>query len=277
MKKTILAAAVLSAAMSAHAGTTMFGSVEQRVEMSNGVWDINGDDNFVGVKASEDLGNGASAYAVISLDVNTDGGASTTRDAYVGIDFGGVAVQAGRQINFIDAADDATTDIFEGTSLTADGADRNDSMVSVTTKAAGVTLGGAVISDNGGEDKTDAYQISAGAEVGPASIVGVYAKDKTTDEVTKLAGVSGSVGALSVAGTYEIAADDAVTMTGVASVDLGTNTLKGGIEDVEDGAQTYVLEAVHNFSKQTSAYVNYSDSDADDAESVTMVGMRVNF
>jgi len=282
MKKTMIAlavAGVMGIATTANADTKVYGSVEQRIEMTNGVWDINSDDNFVGFEASEDLGNGASAYANISMDVaSEDNSTATVRDSYVGVDFGAVDIRAGRQINFLDAADDATTDIFEGTSLTADGAARNDSAVRVTAEVGGVTVGGVVISDNSGaEEKTDTYQVMASAAVGPATVIGVYNKDKNADTDTKLVGASAAIADINVAGTYEIAANDDVTMTAVAAVSAGNNTFKAGIEDVENGAQTYVLEAVHNFSKSTSAYVNYSDNDVAGNDSTTMVGLRMNF
>ena len=281
MKKTLIALAMASAmaATAANAEVTVYGSVEQRVEMTDGVWDVNGDDNYVGFEASEDLGNGASAYANISMDVaSEDNSTATVRDGYVGVNFGAVDVRAGRQINFLDAADDSTTDIFEGTSLTADGAGRVDSAVRVTATMSGVTVGGVVISDNAGaEEKTDAYQVMASAAVGPVTVLGVYNKDKNADTDTKLFGASTSVADFAVAGTYEIAANDDYTATVVASLDLGNNTLKGGYETIENGVDTYVVEVVHNFSKSTSAYVNYSDNDAADSDPTTMIGLRHNF
>jgi predicted porin len=278
MKKTLIALALASAMGTASADATVYGSVEQRLVKENGAWTSASDDNFIGFRANEDLGNGASAYAEISMDMASESGSNATvRDSFVGINFGSVNVQAGRQINFLDAADDATTDIFEGTSLTADGADRADSAVRVMGSVGGVTLGGVAIVDAGGEDTYDAYQLMASANVGPATVLGVYNKNETTGDDTTLFGASANVANLYLAGTYEIAANDDVTMSAVASLAAGNNTVKAGIEDVENGVQTYVVEGVHNFSKNTSAYVNYSDTDADNSEAVTMVGMRVNF
>jgi len=279
MKKTILATAVLAAAMTAQADVTLFGNVEQRLESTNSAWNVNGDDNYFGVKAVEDLGNGASAFAVLSMDLGTEtGSTATARDQYVGLSMSGVTVQAGRFKNLEKSQVSDTVDAFHGTSFTSDNADRVDSAVAVMGEVGVVRVAGAVIADNAGEDKMDAYEVAGGIDVGPAAVTAYYSKNKTTDAVTKAIAASGSVGEFNLGATAERSDAGVDTYTVVGSTSIGgNNTLTGGYETIENGVDTYVVEVAHNFSKNVAAYVNYSDNDADNSNSITMVGLNYSF
>lgn len=278
MKKTILATAVLAAATAAHADVTLFGNVEQRLENTNSVWNINGDDNYVGVKATEDLGDGASAFAVISMDLDTEtGSTATARDQFVGLSMSGVTVQAGRFKNLEKSVVSDTVDAFHGTSFTSDNAARVDSAVAVLGEVAGVNVGASMIADNAGEDKMDAYELSGGYDFGVASVSAYYSKNKTTDADVKAVAASLNVGAVGVGATAERTDAGVDTYTVVGSTEVGNNTLTGGYETVENGTDTYIVEVAHNFSKNVAAYVNYSDNDAAGAQSTTMVGLNMAF
>jgi len=281
MNKTVLAASIAASlvATAAIADVTIFGNVEQRLESTNSTWDVNGDDNYVGFKATEDLGEGASAFAVLSMDLGTEtGSTATARDQFVGLSMDGVTVQAGRFKNLEKSVVSDTVDAFHGTSFTSDNAARVDSAVAVLTEVGGVNVGASVIADNAGEDKMDAYELSGGYDFGVASISAYYSKNKTTDADVKAVAASASVGDFNVAGTAERTDAGVDTYTVVGSTAIGgNNTLTGGYETVENGTDTYIVEVAHNFSKNVAAYVNYSDNDAAGAQSTTMVGLNMAF
>jgi len=284
MKKSLLAVAVAATLIAAcapekdakAAGAVVYGQLDQQITMSNGATDASADDAYVGFTVSEDLGNGASATANISLDLdteNTDQGSSATRDAYVALDMVDFTVMAGRMSNLTKQVTSSTVDIFEGASFGADGGTRADSVVAISVGDVSI----ATVQDNGGEDKIDSYEVAISHDFGAVGVSGVYTEDKATSATTKQFGATTNVGALSVGATYEIANDDTVTVTAVAATDFGNNTLRGGIEDVENGDQTYIAELAHNFSKSTAAYVNYSTDDNDATDPTTIVGMRMVF
>lgn len=284
MKKSLLAVAVGATLIAAcapekdakAADAIIYGQLDQQITMTNSVTDASTDDAYVGFIVSEDLGNNAKAIANISLDLdteNTDQGSSATRDAYVTLDMVDFTITAGRMSNLTDQVTSSTVDIFEGASFGADGATRADSVVALSVGAVSI----ATVQDNGGEDKIDSYEVAVSHDFGNVGVSGVYTKDKATDANTKQFGATTDVGPLSVGATYEIANNDDVTVTSVVTADFGANTLRGGIEDVENGDQTYIGELTHNFSKSTATYVNYSTDDNDVTDPTTTVGMRIVF
>lgn len=283
MKKTILAASIAASLVTtaAIADVTIFGNVEQRLESTNSTWNVNGDDNFVGVKATEALSEDgkASAFAVISMDLGTEtGSTATARDQYVGLSMDGVTVQAGRFKNLEKSVVSDTVDAFHGTSFTSDNAARVDSAVAVLTEVGGVNVGASMIADNAGEDKMDAYELSGGYDFGVASISAYYSKNKTTDADVKAVAASLNIGEVAVGATAERTDAGVDTYTVVGSTSIGgNNTLTGGYETVENGTDTYIVEVAHNFSKNVAAYVNYSDNDASSSQSITMVGLNYSF
>jgi len=280
MKKTIMAAFAASLVTSAAiADVQLFGNVEQRLESTNGVWNVNGDDNFFGFKADEDLGEGVSAFAVISMDLGTESGSTATaRDQFVGLSMNGVTVQAGRFKNIEKSVVSDTVDAFNGTSFTSNNAARVDSAVAVLTEIGGAKVGASMIADNAGEDKMDAYELSAGYGFGGVDVSAYYSKNKTTNEDVKAVAASVAVGSIDLGATAERTDAGVDTYTVVGSTAIGgNNTLTGGYETVENGTDTYIIEVAHNFSKQTAAYVNYATDDNDATDPVAMIGLTMAF
>jgi len=288
MKKSLIATVVASTILlagcngDAQADATVFGSVEQAYQKVGGVSDIVNGDTFVGVKVNDAISPETNAFGVISIDVDSEGAnATTTKDAYVGLELGGATVSVGRMPNVQKTLSANTVDIFEGSSLTTDGAARNSNTVKGSLAVGGVNLVGAVVSDgSNGEDVTDSYEVGASVSVGYIDLVGAYAKDKNTDIETRIVGGSTQLGDIAVAGTFETdetaAGVETDTLNAVASIDLGQNTIKGGYQDVDGGADTKIFEAVHNFSSKTSAYINVKDVSTD-ADNTWQTGVRVNF
>lgn len=274
----VSALALMAAVSTAQADVTLFGNVEQRLESTNGVWNINGDDNFVGVKASEDLGEGTSAFAVMSMDLDSEtGSTATVRDQYVGLNFSGLNVQAGTFPSIEKAVISNTVDTFHGTSFTSDNAGRVDSAVAVMTDYNGINLGAAVIADNGNENKTDVYELTAGYNFGAFDLAGYYSKNQTTKAEVKAIAASMNIGDVGVGATAERTDAGVDTYTVVADYDFGNNTVRGGIENIENGVDSYIVELEHKFSKRVSAYANYSNDDDAATDSTSMVGLNYSF
>lgn len=278
MKKTILASAVLAAAIStAQADTIVYGALEQQIRMSDSATDLVGEDQYIGIKSVEDLGNGVSAFANISLDVDAEGAnASTTRDAYVGLKSALGTVQAGRMQTPNDHIADASVDIFEGPSLGVVGDGRASSAVSLGTEFGPVSLGAVSIHDAGGDDGSDLYSVAAGMNVGPVAVNGSYTKDRVTNDDAVVVAGAGILGPVAVGGTYQIINSDDVVYSVVGSLSAGKTAFKGGYENSDIDGTTYIGEAAYSFSKKTTAFVNYSDSDAE-AHPVYTAGLRVEF
>ena len=284
MKKSLLAVAIAATFVLAACGqeakaeATVFGSVEQRIEMSGGTSNIDGDDNYIGVKLKEDLGNGMSAIGIISFDLNTEANSTATvKDQYVGLTDGTTTITAGRVKNFI--KQNGVTDIFEGTTFRPAAQKRVDSSVQATTSVSGVKVGlGAHADDTANtQDGVDTYEAMVGLDLGSVSVTASYEKNQTTLVENKMIGAKASVAGATVGATYELDNNDVATTTITAKTVMGSNTLKGGYETIENGTNTYIAELQHNFTKNTSAYINYSDNDAANSDATTMIGMRMKF
>ena len=287
MKKSIVAGAALVAALGLVACTeeakaaeaTIYGQAEAGIESTDGVSNVVSD-HILGVKASESFGEGkGGAFAVIEFGYNEEAAAGdelNSRLGYVGLDLGAVEVAAGKQKNLKKSMVNGV-DAFQGSSsLSVEDAARVTNVVSAKTEMNGVTLAGAAIVDGATDEKTmDAYEVGAGVDVAGISLAGVYTKDVTTevDSIVVSAGVE--VAGVSVVGAYEPDNTAGKTYTGVASVDLGNNTLRGGYSYVDGADNTMVAEVAHNFSKNTNVFVNVGKPENGDA--TTNVGIAMNF
>jgi len=282
MKKSLLAVALAATLVAAcapekeakAAGVTVYGSAEQAITSTDGVADLASGDNYIGFKASEDFGNGAGAFAKIELGVDPEGtNTMSTRESYVGLDLNGVSITAGKQKNLEKVLLAPLVDIMEGNGSSTANDARVNNAVSVVTEVSGITVGAASITEGTtGEDKVDAYELGAKGEFGGFTGVVTYTKNQTTDVDSISYGVGAGFAGINLGATIE---PDADTNTFAASTDFGANTLKGSYQDVDGGNNTTAVEVQHNFSKSTSAYVNYSETEGSDA--ATMVGMRMTF
>lgn len=279
MKKTLAMMAMTATAFGLVACTeeakaaTVYGSIEQGVSLNNGSGDSVGGDNYIGVKVSETLANGTTASAKIEMAYDSETDGLTNREAYVGLDFGGLAIQTGRMKNLEKTMVTGNVDVFEGNSFGTAGAARVSNAFAATTSVGGLTLGASAIADGAaGDSGVDAYEVALNTDVAGVNVGAVYTKDRITDSNTSV--VSGSVDLMgvTVGAAYQ---PDADTTTYVGQVEAGNNTFRAGLESVEDGANTTIAEVQHNLSKSTSAYVNWSK--AEDADPETIVAMRVTF
>jgi hypothetical protein len=282
MKKSLLAVAIAATLIAACApekeakaeGVTVYGSAEQAITSQGGVADMAAGDNYIGVTTSEAFANGTSAFAKIELGVDPEGtNTMSTRESYVGLDLGDVTVTAGKQKNLEKVMLNGLVDIMEGNGSTTANQARVNNAVAVVGEISGVTVGASSITEGTtGEDKVDSYEVGAKAEFGGVTGVVMYTKNQTTNVDQMSYGIGADVAGISVGATIE---PDADTNTFAASTDFGANTLRGSYQDVDGGNNTTAVEVAHNFSKTTSAYINYSETENSDA--ATMVGMRIVF
>jgi len=294
MKKTLIAAGIAAVvAAPAFADVKISGVVEQAfVATENGDF-VGSSDNSLAFAASEDLGNGLSAFAKIVLDTDGD----TTKDEVVGLKGSFGTFVTGRmedftrsklasKMTFVGAAgaggDGATT--VEGRMNR--GAGRADGAIAyVTPTVNGLHAGVASYSDN-------SQDVAVFYDNGPLSLAVSHEMLDTgsasgTNDTTLMA-ASYSMGDLKgtiVRAKYEAdGAADGVDMAYRIDYKMGNNTVSVAYLDNEtaaganDGSVTQA-ELVHKFSKQTAAYVSYVSVDeetATDTDSVTF-GMYHKF
>jgi predicted porin len=310
MKKTLIAAGIAAvvATPAAFAEVSVSGVVEQAFTDTDLVttgatdaWAANSD-NALTFKASEDLGNGLTAFASITLDTDVDhatAGGSNTKDEVVGIKGSFGTVVMGRMEDFTEGKIMSRMTL-EGDGSAAGGAVENGSgaanagraesaiaYVSPTVNGFHVGVGAYVLPDatltalggTGTKDSIDATDIAIFYDNGPLSVAAAHERikfDAATQKVTTLA-VSYTMGDLK--GTVirsDVDNEDGSTASTNDSTDMlyrvdynmGANRLSVAYNDDElltNNATKYDIwsfEAAHNFSKRTSVYVNYTDLDA---------------
>ena len=277
MKKTIIAAAVAAltlAGCAQEAAADVFGSVEKKWD--NGTEAIDTEDTYVGFTFGEDLGNGLSAYGELSMDIDAT---VSQRKAYVGLAGPIGSVSVGDQAGVQKKLGDATIDIFEGQGFDVNNSGDIDNSVLGTITVEGITLSASNVPTSA--DDT-AYELGASLNLGPIGTHVAYAETAANVKNT-LMGANISYSGVNLSGVFETeetaAGVETDTITTVGSIDVGSNTLKAGFQDVENTNESVVVEGVHNFSSKTSAYVNYktTETDAGVETDTTTIGLRLKF
>lgn len=265
--KKMLPAFVISTvfAAPAMADVRLFGSVEQQITYSNSEWNTDNawDDSYIGVKVTEDFGNGVSAFGVMSLNIGSDtnnGGEMRTRDLYLGFSSEALGTATvGQMLSITATVGDRYVDIFEGPSQDVRLNYRVPQMISYYSPSyAGLSVAASSMVDGNDTHSrfADAYELAAFYNLGSFSTSVVYAVDNTNKSETTVGG-SYSFGDATVGATYE--KDYGWTVAG--AYNIGNNVLRAGYQN-DDDAKTWTVEAAHNFSKNVSAYVNYQDESA---------------
>ena len=308
MKKTIVAAAVAAfVSAPAFADVSLYGKAHLAAEFGDGnlnATSTTDQDRIAsrasrfGIKASEDLGNGMSAFVKYEFGADAIDGTDglTARDANMGLkgDFGTLAF--GRMgapvkgvlygVGNVQLADANGGDDF-AQGFHAKGT-RSNNVVAYSNNMGGVdvTIG---TSGNDDDDNFDGKHFSAKTNMGGATVaVGLY--DTSTLD-TMIVGAKMSMDNLTAAVVYEDAdsttANADYDTTGVSlSYKMGANTISASYStrDHENSATadidrtTFGLQ--HALSKKTSVYVSYGDVDtgvANTTEDVTSVGMIMSF
>ena len=296
-KKTLIAMAVASvvAAPIASADVKISGVVEQTFTDTEN--DANGMDtatfNMLNVSASEDLGNGMSAFAKFSL-LDKDGSNGTTNgaDQTVGISSGFGTIVAGTMEDFTEGKLAAMMDM-EGngsTELAGNAGRTAGGLAYITPTVNGLHAGVAGYATADGTDKFDATDIAVFYDNGPLSVKvaqETLSKDMTTgaeEQTTTSVGASYAMGDMKVA-VLHVGRDDQAGTAGADSDDtmfkgsykMGNNTLQLGYADDDSaGKDITTVELIHKFSGRTSAYAGVTNNDVTGNDS-TFVGMKHKF
>lgn len=312
MKKllTIAIAAAVAAPMAVSADTTIYGLIDNALthndDGTNESWDIekgNGTSRL-GVKGSEDLGNGMKAiFQYEWATESTEGGSTTvglgTRLGYVGLSGGFGTVAIGRQWTPYYGAV-GKTNIMNAPSA---GFRNNlntyrtgNALAYMTPNMNGFSAALAFVIDEAGgadtEDTVDAVNLALKYDNGPLSVGfgyhGAEANSAANASATDLDqwGLSGkyNFGNFAVIGSYEdrdFGAADADAWTLAAEAYFGNNTLRamyGETEVAGFDTDSWAIGVQHNFSKRTRVYAEYADMDNGGADaSEFALGLRHDF
>jgi hypothetical protein len=296
-KKTLIAMAVASvvAAPIASADVKISGVVEQTFTDT----DNSGEGytastfNMLNITASEDFGNGMSAFA--KYNMLTKAGTSTGEtngDQVVGLSSGFGTIVAGTMEDFtegklaamVSMEGNGSTELAGNAGRTAGG------LAYITPTVNGLHAGVAGYATADGTDKFDATDIAVFYDNGPLSVKvaqETLSKDMTTgaeEQTTTSVGASYAMGDMKVA-VLHVGRDDQAGTAGADSDDtmfkgsykMGNNTLQLGYADDDSaGKDITTVELIHKFSGRTSAYAGVTNNDVTGNDS-TFVGMKHKF
>ena len=317
-KKTLIAMAVASvvAAPIASADVKISGVVEQTFTDT----DNSGEGytastfNMLNITASEDLGNGMSAFA--KLNHLTKTGLQSTQtdgDQVVGISGGFGTIVAGTMEDFTEGKLAAMMSM-EGTTaneLSGNAGRTQGGLAYVSPTMNGLHFGIAGYAGTGAADTSnfDAVDVAVFYDNGPLSIkvaqetlnnatANAVAATATTaagtaDQKTTSIGASYVVGDLKVAALSVKRENQRVTASNAVQADstdfmfkgtykMGNNSLTLGYakddSDTTGDNDVTSVELIHNFSSRTSAYVGFSNNDATAAaDDSTFFGLKHKF
>ena len=298
MKKTIIAAAIATVvAAPAMADVSVSGQVKVTLadtDGSAGDWSPSYE-NQVWFKASEDLGNGMSAFAQIGLD--TDSMTDNTKDQKVGVKGGFGTIVAGRMETLTEGQVSSMMD--DGAHVHAQNKQlesaytvvgRKNAVAYISPAMNGLTIGLAgtmegadsAVDDNDGMFRhTDVMLAYTNgpltAKVARASIDGDNAGADT--DVTSIAAAYSFGDAKVTAMTVESDADgSAAVRDNMYRIDykMGNNSILLGTKDAEASANDMtVVKLTHKLSKRTAVWVGHRDKDT--AGDVTHAGIIHKF
>jgi len=294
MNKKLLAAAIAAAAtlpMAAQAGVQIYGVIHASIDYvspdaqgANSFWDVTSNTSRIGFKGAEDLGNGLKAIWKVEQGVNiSDGGGSwATRNAYIGLagDWGTflygrhdtpLKISTGKLDMFADRMADYNT--------TVGFIDRrvNDAIAYISPNMNGLTLAGAIVpgydAGFGADGLADGYSVAAMYSNNGLFLSAAY--EDVTDWANSPVdidhwriGAGYTMNAFSIGFVYEdqdIGGAQADLMQISGSYTFGNNVVKAmwGQNDPDgaDSMDSWAIGLDHNFSKRTTAYLLYTDSE----------------
>jgi len=311
-----MAVASVVAAPIASADVKISGVVEQTFTDTEN--DANGMDaatfNMLNVSASEDLGNGMSAFAKYNMLTKTGRSVDETNgDMVVGISGGFGTIVAGTMEDFTEGKLAAMMSM-EGTTANELSGNANRTaggLAYVSPTMNGLHFGIAGYAGTGAADTSnfDAVDVAVFYDNGPLSIkvaqetlnnatANAVAATATTaagtaDQKTTSIGASYVVGDLKVAALSVKRENQRVTASNAVQADstdfmfkgtykMGNNSLTLGYakddSDTTGDNDVTSVELIHNFSSRTSAYVGFSNNDATAAaDDSTFFGLKHKF
>jgi len=285
MKKTLIAAGIAAAvAAPAFAEVQVGGQVKQTFTWDENAAMAEGRNNTLTFSASEDLGNGLSAFAKIVLDVDVSTADDTdTQDNIVGLKGGFGTFVTGRMEDFTEGKIHSKATMFtaggaggaavEG--ILPSPAGRNDGAIAyVSPTMNGLHFGVATYND-------EATDIAVFYDNGPLSLAAAYETQKpsltgttTTNDQTTLS-VAGSYAMGDAKATIVHVQQDNDAGTAANDIDgtvyrldykMGNNTITVAYGDGEkdagaDNGDVTAVELVHSLSKRTKVGISYTKDD----------------
>jgi predicted porin len=313
MKKTLIAAGIAAviAAPAAFADATLYGKVNYAVEDvdtdgGNSVWTHQNRGSRIGVKGSEDLGNGMSATFTLEYDAlsndedgnatgSTQAGAFSNRTQFVGLKGGfGEVRLAGRHSSplkissgFVDVFADTAAD-YDGELLSlanVRGGWEDNVVAYITPTVNGLHAAVAsVLQEAGGTNDglADVWSAMAMYKNGPLTASFGYLDADGTEDWRVAAGYT--MGDLTVNAMYAdqevVAANAGDVIYLSAKYKMGNNTLKAAYadHDVDNAADRdgFAVGVNHAFSKRTSVDVLYGDTDNGATADVDVMSVQLN-
>ena len=286
-KKTLIAAAVATvASTAAMADVTVSGQVKYTLtDTANSTSDWSPtSDNEITVKSSEDLGNGLTTFAQITLD--TDSAASTTsalqKDAKLGIKGGFGTLVMGRMEYLVTGAFSSKMDDGSGkTESTQTALGRANAVAYVSPTVNGLHVAAAGSNDAAADMFTN-KEVLAVYSNGPLSVMASHVDVKDTQAMNSLyasyAIGDAKISAMTVDTDYDAAATTDLR-DNIIRLDytMGNNSLLIINKDADAAnADRTAVKLTHKFSKRTAAYVGVRNNDGT-TEDETYVGMITKF
>ena len=325
MNKSAIALAIAAALASstvAMAETTLYGSARGSVvwtdpdtrmsdEEDNDFWDVRNHSSRLGVRGSEDLGNGLSAIYQyeFGVDLTEGGNFNSNRPRVLGLRGGFGQISLGTQWTpYYNVA--GRVDVFNASFFNLNKPIfRRDNTVVYNTPSIGGFVGESQIQMDGvnRDQDIDEYSLGFNYSNGPFGVGAAYISNEFNDSDNWVVSAGFSAGAFSVAALYEdgdyntvLTEDDPdgpdlSTASLVASYTFGNNIIRAGVSardnddildelddddidalDVFDDDQIeYALGLQHNLSNRSRVWVEFQDIE-DDSTAVS-VGMRHDF
>jgi hypothetical protein len=310
MKKTLIAAAVAAVvAAPAYAEVKIGGAVEfQQIKVDGAGWD-GSEDNFIKFSSSEDLGNGMTAFADITMTANST--TAGTKDTKIGVKGGFGTVMFGRFEDFSEgvvmsqftlegdgSAGGGAVETGADGEIMADRADNGVAYVSPTVNGFHFAVGGFT-GVNSGSAAFDATDILLAYDNGPLSIKAsqenwAQAAQTNADHdeyVNQIITASYTMGDLKATvgrkkTTYDVSGveTDSTDMLYRVDYKMGNNAISIAMNDGENyttgtsnnDSDVTAVELTHNFSKSTKAYLTHVNKDGTNVDSLS-VGLKHKF
>ena len=284
-KKTLIAAAVATLASSvAMADVNISGQVKYTLtDTANSATDWNPSfDNDITVKSSEDLGNGLTTFAQITLDTDSTTSA-LQKDAKLGIKGGFGTLVMGRMEYLVEGAFSSKMDDGSGKteSNQITGFDRANAVAYVSPTVNGLHVAAAGSNDAAADMFTN-KEVLAVYSNGPLSVMASHVDVKDTQAMNSLyasyAIGDAKISAMTVDTDYDAAATTDLR-DNIIRLDytMGNNSLLIINKDADAAnADRTAVKLTHKFSKRTAAYVGVRNNDGT-TEDETYVGMITKF
>jgi len=314
MKKvlTLAIAAALVAPIAAMADATVYGKVRvasTKIDNSGSAadsWGMYDESSRLGIKGSEDLGDGLKAIYKMEFGVATGAGFGGLggRNAYVGLAGGWGTALAGRHdtpmkmsTGKLDLFADTIGDYDTGGTHMGIVVDRrvDGAIAYVSPSMSGFTLAGAIVQTAATNDFQDAISVAAMYSNGPWSGSLAYEAldgdltggndEKQTRFGLGMLGLSG----FSATFVYEsrkdiagISGDDTNGYNLNGAYKMGAHTIKVGYNSMDDKSPTnddstgYMVGYQFNFSKKTDAQVLYTNKDYDVSTDASKISVQLN-